>query len=92
MAQTKYGDFIESLRGVIRWPELKNNAAWSLHDYRTVAAPFSIKDYSEWYYGLDKCTYLRLKIAYGLKMLQTTPATLTVMGENKTSETKPLKS
>lgn len=77
MANPEYGDFLANLRGVIRWPNLPNGAKWGFFDYRAIAAPYNIKDYSEWYYGLDKCTYLRLKVSYGLEMLESVPACLT---------------
>lgn len=78
MAQPKYGDFTENLRGVIRWPKLDadNKVAYILFDYRKIAAPYNIKDYTEWYYGLDKCTYLRLKVGYGLEALEAIPAVM----------------
>ena len=74
MTQTKYGDFTQNLRGVVRWNSLPNDIAYVLFDYRKIAAPYNIKDYTEWYYGLDKCTYLRLKVGYGLESLDTVPA------------------
>lgn len=81
MNQPKYGDFTESLRGVIRWAKLDddNKIAYVLFDYRKVAVPYNIKDYTEWYYGLDKCNYLRLKVSYGLEALEAIPAVMQSM-------------
>jgi hypothetical protein len=66
-------DFFSKYKAVIKY-NLKNKFKVIITDYYNIQAPYGIKKYEEWYYGIDGTTHMKLKIMYNVSFLFTKPA------------------